>query len=46
MFPTSLTIGVATYQEDGSDVNSMVDAAEKAMKRGKDGGKDQVVLSV
>jgi diguanylate cyclase (GGDEF)-like protein len=45
MFPTTITTGVATYPEHGSDVNSMVDAAEKALKRGKHAGKDQVVLA-
>ena len=44
MFPITITTGVATYPEHGSDVESMVDAAEKAMKQGKDNGKDQVVL--
>lgn len=45
MFPASITIGVATYPEHGSDVNTLVDVAEKAMKKGKDQGKDQVVLA-
>lgn len=45
MFPITITTGVATYPEHGSDVESMVDAAEKAMKQGKDEGKDQVVLA-
>lgn len=44
MFPITITTGVATYPEHGIDVDSMVDAAEKAMKQGKDQGKDQVVL--
>ena len=45
MFPITITTGVATFPEHGSDVDSMVDAAEKAMKQGKDKGKDQVVLA-
>jgi diguanylate cyclase (GGDEF)-like protein len=45
MFPITITTGVATYREHGSDVDSMVDAAEKAMKQGKDNGKDQVILA-
>lgn len=45
MFPITITTGVATYPEHGSDVDSMVDAAEKALKKGKDQGKDQVVLA-
>lgn len=45
MFPITITTGVATYPEHGSDLDSMVDAAEKAMKQGKDAGKNQVVLA-
>jgi diguanylate cyclase (GGDEF)-like protein len=45
MFPITITTGVATYPEHGNDLDSMVDAAEKAMKKGKDAGKDQVVLA-
>jgi diguanylate cyclase (GGDEF)-like protein len=44
MFPVTITIGVATYPRHGSDVNELVDVAEKAMKKGKDAGKDQVAL--
>lgn len=45
MFPTTITTGIATFPHHGSDIDSMVDAAEKALKKGKDGGKNQVVLS-
>jgi diguanylate cyclase (GGDEF)-like protein len=45
MFPITITTGVATYPEHGGDVDSVVDAAEKAMKKGKDNGKNQVVLT-
>jgi diguanylate cyclase (GGDEF)-like protein len=45
MFPITITTGIATFPEHGSDLDSIVDAAEKALKKGKDGGKDQVVLS-
>lgn len=45
MFPATITIGVATYPEHGADVSTLVDVAEKAMKQGKDGGKDQVILA-
>jgi diguanylate cyclase (GGDEF)-like protein len=45
MFPLTITTGVATYPEHGRDVDSMVDAAEKAMKKGKDEGKDRVILA-
>jgi GGDEF domain-containing protein len=44
MFPLTITTGVATYPEHGSDVESMVDAAEKALKKGKGEGKDRVIL--
>ena len=45
MFPTTITVGVATCPKHGNDVNTLVDVAEKAMKKGKDDGKDQVVLA-
>lgn len=45
LFPASITVGVASYPEHGSDLNTLVDVAEKAMKRGKDAGKNRVVLA-
>lgn len=45
MFPITITTGVATYPEQGGNADTMVDAAEKALKKGKDRGKDQVVLA-
>lgn len=45
MFPATITIGVAACPEHGADVNTLVDVAEKAMKKGKDRGKNQVVLA-
>ena len=45
MFPTTITIGIATYPADGMDVDTLVDVAEKAMKKGKDEGKDRVILA-
>jgi diguanylate cyclase (GGDEF)-like protein len=45
MFPTTITVGVAIYPEHGDDVKTLVDVAEKAMKEGKDSGKDCVVLA-
>lgn len=45
MFPITITSGVAAYPKHGSDVDAIVDAAEKAMKKGKDHGKDQVALA-
>lgn len=44
-FPTSISIGIATYPKHGDNVNILVDAAEKALKKGKDTGKDKVVLA-
>jgi len=43
--PTSITIGIASYPQHGSTINELVDKAEDAMKRGKDSGKDTVVLA-
>lgn len=45
MFPTTITVGIATYLEHGNDVNTLVDIAEKAMKEGKDNGKNRVILA-
>lgn len=44
-FPTSITIGIATFPKHGNTVNELVDKAEGALKKGKDAGKDQVVLA-
>jgi len=44
-FPTSISIGIATFPEHGSDVDTLVDIAEKALKKAKDDGKDRVVLA-
>jgi diguanylate cyclase (GGDEF)-like protein len=44
-FPTSITIGVAIYPQDGEQVDVLIDAAETANKRGKEQGKDRVVLA-
>jgi diguanylate cyclase (GGDEF)-like protein len=44
-FPTSISIGIATYPKHGNHINDLVDAAETANKRAKDEGKDRVVLS-
>jgi len=41
-FPTSISIGVASYPLYGDTINMLVDEAEAAMKRAKDSGKDQV----
>lgn len=44
-FPTSISIGIALYPEHGNNVNTLVDIAEGALKRGKDAGKDRVILA-
>lgn len=44
-FPTSISIGIATYPKHGSNVNTLVDIAESALKRAKDAGKDRVILA-
>jgi len=44
-FPTSISIGIATYPKHGRDVNTLVDVAEAANKKAKDEGKDRVVLA-
>jgi len=44
-FPTSISIGIATYPKHGDLVNALVDAAEEANKQAKDEGKDRVVLA-
>jgi len=44
-FPTSISIGVATYPKHGTDIDTLVDNAERALKKAKDAGKDRVVLA-
>ena len=44
-FPTSITIGVATFPKHGQTVDELVDKAEGALKKGKDMGKNRVVLA-
>jgi hypothetical protein len=39
MFPTTVTIGIAIHLVCGNDVNTLIDAAEKAMKKGRSKGK-------
>jgi len=43
-FPTSISIGIATFPVHGKDANTLVDTAEGALKRAKDLGKDRVIL--
>lgn len=44
-FPTSITIGIATFPRHGSTINELIDKAESALKAGKDAGKDRVLLA-
>jgi diguanylate cyclase (GGDEF)-like protein len=44
-FPTSISIGIASYPTHGKDINILIDKAEAANKRAKDQGKDQVVVA-
>lgn len=45
LFPTSISIGIATYPKHGEHVHALVDMAEAANKRAKDEGKDRVILA-
>ena len=44
-FPTSISVGIAAFPEHGNDLDTLVDIAEKALKKAKDEGKDRVVLA-
>jgi diguanylate cyclase (GGDEF)-like protein len=44
-FPTTITVGIATFPKHGQTVEALVDKAEGALKKGKDLGKDRVVLA-
>jgi len=43
--PSSISIGIATYPQHGSNTNELVDVAEAALKRAKAEGKDRVILA-
>jgi diguanylate cyclase (GGDEF)-like protein len=43
--PSSISVGVATYPKHGSHTHELVDAAESALKRAKDEGKDRLILA-
>jgi GGDEF domain-containing protein len=45
MFPITITIGIGVFPKHARDVHTLVDVAEKAMKKGKDEGKDRVILA-
>ena len=43
--PSSITVGVATFPKHGLTVDQLVDKAESVLKKGKNEGKDRVVLA-
>lgn len=43
-FPTSISIGVASYPNQANDINELVEKAESALHQAKERGKDQVVI--
>jgi len=45
LFPTTISIGVASYPFHGDNTDSLIDKAESANKRAKEQGKDQVVIA-
>ena len=44
-FPTSITVGIATFPKHGNTIDALVDKAEGALKKGKDEGKDRAILA-
>lgn len=45
LFPTSISIGIATFPRHGTQINALVDVAEAANKRAKEEGKDRVIVA-
>jgi diguanylate cyclase (GGDEF)-like protein len=45
LFPTTISIGIASYPIHGNNINAIIDQAESANKHAKERGKDQVVLA-
>ena len=45
LFPTTISIGIASYPTHGDNINALIDKAESANKHAKDQGKDQIVLA-
>jgi diguanylate cyclase (GGDEF)-like protein len=45
LFPTTISIGAASYPLHGDNINALIDKAESANKHAKDQGKDQIVLA-
>lgn len=44
-YPTSITIGIASYPIHGTSADALVEIAEGALKKGKQTGKDKVILA-
>jgi diguanylate cyclase (GGDEF)-like protein len=44
-FPTTISIGIATYPSHGTDLNRLVDKAEAALKKAKKQGKNRAVIA-
>ncbi|MCK6583655.1 MAG: GGDEF domain-containing protein [Anaerolineales bacterium] len=44
-YPTSITIGIASYPIHGTNADALVEIAEGALKKGKQTGKDKVILA-
>ena len=45
LFPTSISVGIASYPQHGNLVNELIDAVETANKQAKDEGKDRVIVA-
>lgn len=45
LFLTTISLGIVSYPIHGDNVNALIDKAESALKRAKEQGKDQVVLT-
>ena len=45
LFPTSISIGIATFPRHGTQINALVDVAEAANKQAKEEGKDRVIVA-
>jgi diguanylate cyclase (GGDEF)-like protein len=45
LFPTTISIGAASYPVHGDTIDALIDKAESANKHAKDQGKDQTVLA-
>jgi diguanylate cyclase (GGDEF)-like protein len=45
LFPTTVSIGIASYPRHGDNINTLIDKAESANKHAKEQGKDRIVLA-